>query len=53
MSDTFDYRDLLARYMDHVGTHEGTVFLSGPRPDYFTEAEWLELRKVAGYAPNE
>lgn len=43
-----DYRELLKKYIDHVGEEEGTNFLShrGSWPDSvkFTDEEWAELQ---------
>ncbi len=46
MAETFDYRDLLLRYMAHVYDQEGTTFLTlhfSGRTD-FSEAEKHELQ---------
>lgn len=42
---TIDYRDLLAKYIDHVGEEEGTTFLVYPR-DRFTTEELAALREI-------
>lgn len=41
-----DYRDLLLKYINHVGEEEGTTFLSWDRHDHFTEEEWDELQRL-------
>jgi hypothetical protein len=43
------YRELLKKYIDHIGIQEGTDFL---HPKYlddqmFTEDEWVELVKLS------
>jgi hypothetical protein len=40
-----DNRQLLLKYIDHVGAAEGTTFLSGyyQNEGQFTESEWAEL----------
>jgi hypothetical protein len=41
-----DYRELLKKYINHVGEEEGTTFLSWDGDDRFTEAEWDELQAL-------
>jgi hypothetical protein len=43
-----DYRDLLLRYINHVGRCEGVVFLwDGNRHEGdFSDEEWTELEKL-------
>lgn len=39
-----DYEKLLKKYINHVGTIEGTTFLGKKyRTSEFTDAEWIEL----------
>lgn len=46
-----DYRDLLIRYMAHVGEQEGTYFLGAlKRSDTFTEEEVEEFKKLGDEA---
>ena len=50
-SAPIDYRDLLRRYMEHVGDCEGTTFVwqlnHAPGSDIrFTEAEETELQRI-------
>lgn len=44
-----DYRNLLVRYIAHVGANEGIVYLSNRRRDtnLFTDEQWAELRRLA------
>ena len=43
-----DYRNLLYKYMAHVGDQEGTGFLTdGYKTDRFTNDEWAELQRIA------
>jgi hypothetical protein len=37
-----DYKELLIKYINHVGNNEGTTFLDF-QDDAFTDAEWAEL----------
>lgn len=39
-----DYRELLKKYIDHVGESEGVTFLSHDDLNRFTSEEWAELR---------
>lgn len=41
-----DYRNLLKKYINHVGECEGTVFLSSTYEDSFTKEEYDELLKI-------
>lgn len=47
-----DYRQLLKKYIDHVGEYEGSTFLQDyMRSNYpdmpdFTDEEWAELKKL-------
>lgn len=44
-----DYRELLMKYIDHVGECEGITFISDyhrPRAGLFTTEEWEELRRL-------
>ena len=44
-----DYRDLLMRYINHVGETEGTEFLQDHHLDYnslFSDVEKAELRRL-------
>jgi hypothetical protein len=46
-----DYRELLKKYINHVGDCEGTTFLGdhdrGDARDFeFTDEEWTELQKL-------
>lgn len=52
-ASVIDYRALLAKYMEHVGDEEGTLFLSGiaANKERFTDAEWAELERIAGGLP--
>ncbi|AGR48043.1 hypothetical protein PHIM7_322 [Sinorhizobium phage phiM7] len=45
----FDYRELLIKYMAHVGYCEGIYFLPYPSTNgsYISEEEALELHKIA------
>ncbi len=40
-----DYKNLLARYINHVDVEEGTPYLY--QPSYFTDEEWAELNRLA------
>ena len=43
-----DYRELLKKYINHVGECEGITFLRyGEKPDFITDEEWAELQKIA------
>ena len=44
-----DYRELLKKYIDHVGQEEGTFFFGEEwdQSDPFTEEEWNELKKIS------
>lgn len=47
----FDCRQLLKKYIDHVGEEEGVIFLSF-RPDgRFTDEEWAELQAISEERP--
>ncbi len=49
--DIVDYRDLLRRYLDHVGQIEGTCFLQQyQRTALFSDEEWAELSRLARHA---
>jgi len=44
------YRELLKKYIEYVGTQEGTDFIHGYykfMQPYFTEDEWKELMKLS------
>lgn len=41
-----NYRELLIKYIDHVGYREGVTFLSDGDSDCFTEEEFAELQKL-------
>jgi len=43
-----DYKDLLVKYIQHVGDMEGVTFLDGDhlRPDYISHGEWEELKRL-------
>ena len=45
-----NYRELLRKYIDHVGDCEGVTFISMQhrRPGTFTEEEWAVLREIDG-----
>ena len=47
-AEDFDYVDLLLKYIDHVGTWEGTSFLrDGERSsEEINDAEWFELQRL-------
>jgi hypothetical protein len=40
-----NYRELLKKYIRNVGEWESVTFLSH-QPDYITDEEWAELRKL-------
>lgn len=51
--EEFNYRELLKKYIQHVGDSEGTDFLGdfarndfGCDPDRFTDEEWAELQRL-------
>ena len=43
-----DYRELLIKYINHVGDSEGTVFLGYQElmPDYISADEYEELKRL-------
>jgi hypothetical protein len=42
-----EYRELLKKYIDHVGISEGVTFLNGDNDSgRFTNEEWEELQKL-------
>jgi len=41
----FDYRQLLMKYIYHIGSAEGVTFLNY-RVSLFTEEEWQELQRL-------
>ena len=44
-----DYKELLKKYMKHVGAREGASFVEselGDRSDFFSDEEWKEIRKI-------
>ena len=46
-----DYRELLMKYIEHVGECEGVTFMSKchePRTGLFTTEEWEELQRLDG-----
>ena len=38
-----NYRELLKKYMEHVGENEGIDYLCFVKPYYISEGEWEEL----------
>jgi PHD/YefM family antitoxin component YafN of YafNO toxin-antitoxin module len=44
----FNYRDLLKKYIEHVGEEEGITFLGDSRKNsnIFSEEEWEELKEL-------
>jgi hypothetical protein len=56
MSESIDYKALLAKYMEYVCDCEGTDFVtgrdyahsfgSGPIAEQFTHEEWVELQTL-------
>lgn len=42
-----DYRELLMKYITHVGEEEGIDFLSCDKPSYISGEEWDELQKLS------
>ena len=44
-----DYKELLRKYIEHVGDVEGTYFISSIYRDssMFSEEEWNELIKIS------
>lgn len=58
MTEITDYRDLLRKYIDHIGMVEGSVFLErGHRAEsancgvLFADEEWAELQMLAKHEP--
>lgn len=51
--DYMDYKELLKKYINHVGDQEGIDFTDRDKPDWFTDEEWKELIDVAKEAYNE
>ena len=47
------YRDLLKKYMAHVGEMEGVYFIEHPQGREFTTAEYLLLNKIMEEIQNE
>jgi hypothetical protein len=42
-----DYRELLMKYIEHIGEEEGITFIHGqPREGLFTPEEWAELKRL-------
>lgn len=47
-----DYRELLRKFINHVGDCEGVTFLRNvDRTDWFTDEEWAELQKLRDETP--
>lgn len=44
---TVNYRELLKKYMRHVGNEEGVYFIPGADNRHFTSEEIKELDKIA------
>lgn len=44
-----DYRELLMKYINHVGEQEGVTFIRGrKKPEYITGTEWETLEELDG-----
>lgn len=42
-----DYRELLMKYIEHVGEEEGITFINRqPREGLFSDEEWAELERL-------
>ena len=49
-----NYKDLLKKYINHVGMMEGIDFLGGPhKGENFTQEEWVELKEISNEVLNE
>lgn len=47
-SPAFDYKDMILKYMAHVGEYEGVDFIQGySNEDLFTDEEWAEMQRLA------
>jgi hypothetical protein len=44
LAEFVNYRELLKKYIDHVGEEEGVTFLHSRPAGRFTDEEWAELQ---------